>query len=97
MTSKVKIESRKMTDEGGKLWWLDYYVRKFDIKTGDRFYGIKIEQRPADSSLPAMPVSEETKGLTYSYEEAENWVRQLAAGEATPATFHGHIDDFVGG
>lgn len=97
MDKEVKIESRTMTDESDRLWELEYCVRKFDIRTGNVFYGIKIEQRPVNNSLTDEVVSEESGGLTYSYEEAEKWVKQLAAGGVMPSTFHDHVDDFVGG
>ena len=91
MTKSKRLESMRLTDDGGVVWELEYYVQIFDDEVGNTFYGIRIEKVGAEKSI-----SEETCGLTHSYEEVEYWIRKLAAGTVTPSSLHDIVDDLVG-
>ena len=91
MARSKKLESVLLTDEIGIMRELEYYIQIFDDDVGNTFYGIKIEKTEAGNRI-----SEETCGLTHSYEKAECWVRKLAAGTVTPTSLHDIVDDFVG-
>jgi len=73
------------TDELGSNWDLSYYIQT-ENSEDQTFYGIKIERTS----------SEETKGITKSYEQAEKWARAMAAGALSPLALHDYIDDLVG-
>jgi len=88
--SKI-LEKTKLADDRGAIWELGYYVQIFDDGVGDTFYGIKIEKTGTGNSI-----SEETCGLTYSYQQVECWVRKLASGTVMPSSLHDIVDDFVG-
>ena len=91
MIKSSRLENIQLTDDGGVVWELEYYVQIFDDGTENTFYGIKIKMTGAETSI-----SEETFGLTHSYKEAECWVRKLAAGTVTPSSLHDIVDDLVG-
>ena len=83
------LEKVKMHDESGGTWELGYFIQKF--MGDDVVYGIKIEKRAPDGRNE----SQETCGLTTSYEEAEGWVRKMAKGQVTPIALHDIVDDFM--
>lgn len=67
-------------------WELKYYVRELE-----EVFGVRIERHGAGEVI-----SEETCGITASYEEAQRWVRKMAEGGVTPLTLHAIVDDMVG-
>jgi len=78
-----------LRDDFGGRWDLRYYVAT--IENADKVtYGIKIERDVQDEKN-----SEETMGLTHSFEEAEAWSQKLAAGLVTPLCLHEVIDDLM--
>ena len=92
MFEKVR-EELQMLDEGRGSIELTYFVRTFDEYEGQTAYGIKIEGRNAGSSDY---ISEETLGITFSYEEAVEWIHMLADGKATPTHLHALEAELVG-
>ena len=87
----IQIDRAEMKDENGTVWELGYYVRSFnDSGGGQDVYGIKIER----VNIPVgCKESEETYGITRSFEEAEMWAKKMAAGTVTPVTLHDIVDD----
>jgi len=91
MVKSKRLENMQLTDDKGVVWELEYYVQIFNEQVENPFYGIKIEKTGGEKRI-----SEETCGLTHSYEKVECWVRKLAAGTVTPSSLHDIVDDFVG-
>ena len=87
MVKDLRVEVRAITDETGAVGELRYYVRIFNMA-----YGIKIELCTSEGIV----FSEETCELTYSYDDAEGWVKKLASGRVTPMSLHDMADEFVG-
>ena len=88
-----KAGMTKWTDTEGSEWEFIYYILTFENKTEPNTYGIKVERR---SDKPAVEMSEETGGLTFSYEEAESWVRIMEANAVGPISLHEIVDELVG-
>lgn len=90
-----------LADEQGSKWELIYYVQIFDdASTGLITYGIKIERcchgkNQKNNQEKIQLNSEETLGLTHSYEEAQSWAQKLANGAVTPVCLHDVIDDLM--
>ena len=97
MTTKYQqVEMMELTDEMGKKWELKYYVWGMNAS-----YGIKIERCSKEIETGQLgdasaKMSEETCGLTSSYEEAEKWVRSMADYTVTPFSLHAVVDDIMG-
>lgn len=79
----TQIEKVNIQSETGSIWELKYYVQELG-----KAYGLKIERYAAGET-----VSEETCGITLSYEEAESMARKLAKGTVTPLSLHDVVDD----
>lgn len=97
----TKVSEGSLQDETGFTWEMGYYVKSISIDTaegGDSLpvvYGIKIER--VNQSQPIKQIiSEETDGITDSYEEAEKWAILMAHGGVTPLHLHDAVDDLVG-
>ena len=82
------IERADLQDEYGSKWELKYYVQSHAGEK-EKTYGIKVERCGKDGMI-----SEETFGVTASYEEAASWVRKMANGKVTPLTLHDVVDNF---
>ena len=73
--------------EEGEAFKLLYY-----ITVDGAAYCIKIERVGADGSL----TMEESKGLSFSYEEIEALAKTFMDGAVTPTHLHDLVDDFIG-
>ena len=93
MREDVKIVDSQFTDESGITWELRYYIKIYEEGTDNAAYGIKVEKVNTNLNKKT---SEETKGLTHSYKEAEELAQKLATCTVTPITLHSIIDDLIG-
>ncbi|MCL2421753.1 MAG: DUF6514 family protein [Defluviitaleaceae bacterium] len=91
MSKGILISEAKLKDENSNIYKMGYYVLPFGLDGDQAAYGIRIEKTDVKGNTSA----EETGGLTHSYDEAEGWVRRLAAGEVTPFTLHDVVDDLM--
>ena len=80
------VDKTELRDDTGNIWELGYYVTESQ-KEG--IYGIKIER----TSKNSVTETEETFGITISYEEAKEWAHMMAEGKVTPITLHDIVDD----
>jgi len=92
MTKDYCIGRVELADQEADILDLGYYVQAFDDTKGRVVYGIKIEKTDTIGNTS----SEETWGLTYSYDEAEGWARKMAAGTVTPLSLFAITDDLMG-
>lgn len=82
----TQIDSSTLRGEEGTEWELKYYVGT--LETNPITYSIKIER-----CSPGETLTEETGGITTSYEEAEKWAKIMAKGSVTPISLHDIVDD----
>lgn len=88
MTRDIVLEGVEL--ENGMTCELGYHILTFNQADTPAAYGIRVEK----SDVAGITSSEETFGLTHSYEEAEAWLQKLAAGRVTPLTLHDIVDDW---
>ena len=97
----LQVDKMMIDNETGSTWELNYYV----LEIG-KAYGIKIERyaagdrdaagdRATGGKAATEIVSEETSGITYSFEDAQKLARKLARGKVTPIGLHEVVDDLV--
>jgi len=85
LVGKVEATGEVMQEEG-VLWDFLYYI----VQDGGA-YSIKVDRVGADGTL-----SEETAGLTDSYDEAEALVKKLMEGCAAPTCLDAVVDRIMG-
>ena len=86
ISADIPIENITITIEG-EQYGIHYFVLQI-MEDNHQSYGLKITSTNGQS--------EETIGLTHSYEEAEAWASKLAIAQATPLSLHDLVDDWVG-
>ena len=84
----IQIDRAEIRTEVGGVWELKYYVKEIG-----KVYGIKIERHSRQEE--AETVSEETEGITPSYEKAQKLAQKLARGMVTPISLHDVVDDLI--
>ena len=73
-------------DVDGEKRGIHYFVLQI-MEDDHQSYGLKITNTNGQS--------EETLGITHSYEEAEAWASKLALAQATPTSLHDLVDDWM--
>ena len=89
----IKVGMSIITDIESNKCELGYYILAFGNETDPNTYGIMIKCRLCNSDREML---ETTCDLTSSYDEAEGWVRMMAAREVGPVSLHEIVDELVG-